>query len=194
MNAVTIGADRRLPFSPCHRLAVDTLFEFLRHAAVTLSTRDWDIELENGRFGICRSQNFVGSVTVRTNSGRLHAFGHCSAVYALLIRNERLRAAAARFHDKFLAVTPAAGGGDVRVIGTRLGITRSQEFVRAAVAVDAGGHWVAVFHYLGVEAAVVGCLLFAMAGRARDLGWRGFMWRVLDVSMAVNTRKHATVH
>src|ERR1700675_701154 len=74
MNAVTIGADRRLPFSPCHRLAVDTLFEFLRHAAVTFSTRDWDIELENGRFGICRSQNFVGSVTVRANSGRLHAF------------------------------------------------------------------------------------------------------------------------
>src|SRR5579872_690261 len=66
--------------------------------------------------------------------------------------------------------------------------------MRTAVAIDTGrGVAVSILHSLGVEAAIVGCLLIGVACGATDLLRSRLVRRRLYVGMAVHAGKHAAV-
>src|SRR5579864_3501814 len=115
MNAVAIGAHRRLTVAASDRLAMNALHEFLLHGLVTLRAGDRHVELEDRRLGIAGSENLVRAVAVGTHGSLIRSSGDCPAMHALLVGGEGLRAVAAGFHHKFLTVTAAAGRGDVCV-------------------------------------------------------------------------------
>lgn len=105
-----------------------------------------------------------------------------------------MRALAAIGHDEFLAVTRAASRRNVGVTYARFRIGRRQQFVRAAVAIHAGGGvCVSAGHRFGVMAAIVGGLLVGVASGAADLLWRGFVRGALYIGVAVHAGKHAAV-
>ena len=140
-------------------------------------------------------KNLVRPVTVGAYRGLFHALGDGAAVHALLVGEIRLGAVPAGLHHELLAVAGAASGGNVGMVDPRLGVAGRQQLVRAAVAVHAGGGaLIAVLYGVGMIAAVVGRLLFGVAGGADDLGWSVFVRRGFDVGVAIDAREHAAVH
>src|SRR5262249_53350182 len=111
-----------------------------------------------------------------------------------LVRSNHLHAEPVLLHHKLLAMARAAGCRDVGMVDTRFRITGRQQFVRAAVAVHAGGCGsIADLRRLAVKTSVIGGLLVRMAGRAGDSLWSGFVRSALYVRVAVDAGKHAAV-
>ena len=136
----------------------------------------------------------MGAVAVGAHGGFFRAGSDGVSVHALLVRSDHLRALAAILHYEFLAVTCAAGRGDVGVVYLRLRIARRQQLVRAAVAIHAGGRAkVAALDSFAVEAAIIGGLFVGMAGGATDFLWSVFVRGALYVSVTIHAGKHAAV-
>ncbi len=134
-------------------------------------------------------------MAIGADRGFLRTGGDCVSVHTLLVGSHHLRALAAIFHHKFLAVAGAAGRGNVGVMHARLGIAGGEQFVRAAVAIYAGGGFaVASLHSFAVEAPIVRCLLVGMARRARNLLRSCFVSGAGYVRMAVHAGEHAAVN
>ena len=194
VNAVAIGAHRRLPVAFGDGLSVDALFEFLGDRVVTLAAGRRHIELEDGRLGILGVENLVRSVAVGADRGLLGSGRDRMPVDALRVRGNHLRALSTILHHEFLAVAGAAGGRDIRMVYARFRIARRQQFMRAAMAIDAGsGLVVAALNCLAVETAVVRSLLVGVARRASDFQGRRFVRGTLYVGVAVHAGKHAAV-
>lgn len=117
MDAVAIGANRRLPVSARDGLAVNALLELPLDRAMALAAGIGNVEFEYRRLGVSRGQDVVRAVAIGTDCCLLHAFGHGLAMNALLVGNKGLGAAAGGFHDKLLAMASATGGGNIGVIG-----------------------------------------------------------------------------
>jgi hypothetical protein len=115
-------------------------------------------------------------------------------VYALLIRRDHPRALPAILHDKFLAVARTASRRNVRVVHARFRIARRQQFVRAAVAIDAGGCVHASMRRFRVEAAIIPGLLIGVALRAGDFLRCGFVGRAFNIGVAIHASEHAAVN
>lgn len=113
---------------------------------------------------------------------------------ALLIGSDHLLALAAIFHHEFLAVAGSAGCGNIGVMYARPGIARGQQFMRAAVAINAsGGVSVACLDGFAVEAAIVGCLLIGVAASAGDLPGGVLMCGAFNVGMTIHAGEHGAV-
>ncbi len=169
VNAVAIGAHWRLPVALRDSLSVDALLEFLGDRVVALAARRRHVELEDGRLRVLGVEDLVRTVAVSADRGFLGSGSDGMSVNALRVRSDHLRALSTVLHDKLLAVASAAGGGDIGVVYARLRIAGGQQFMRAAVAIDAGGGLaVAALHRLAMEAAIIGSLLVGVARRASD--------------------------
>ena len=152
------------------------------------------IELEDGRLGIFGVENLVSAVAIGADRSLLRSGSDRVSVHALLVGSDHLRALAAVFHHKFLAVAGAAGRGNVGVMHARLRIAGRQQLVRAAVAIDAGGCLGCCrLHGLAVKTAIVGSLLVGVAGRASDFLGRGLVRRTLYIGVAIHAGEHAAV-
>ena len=166
----------------------------LEIGVVALAAGRRHIELEDRRLRILGVENLVRAVAIGADRGFLRAGGDGVSVNALLVGRDHLRALSAVFHHKLLAVAGSAGRGNVGVMHARFGIAGRQQFVRAAVAIDAGGGLaVASLHGLAVEAAIVGSLLVGVAGGAGDFLRRSFVRGALYVGVAVHAGEHAAV-
>ena len=127
------------------------------------------IKFEDGRLRILGVKNFVRAVAVGAHRGFFRAPRSGVSMNAQFIRGDHLFALSAVVHHKFLAVTCAASGRNVGVMYARFRVAGRQQFMRAAVAVNASGRLaVSSRHCLSVEAAIVGSLLIGMAGRTAD--------------------------
>ena len=109
VNAVAVGAHRRLPVAARDCLPVDALRVFLLDVVVALGAGQGNVEFVNRRLGIGGGQNIVLTVTIRAHCGLVGAGGHGFSVHTLLVRVEGSGAYTARCHDEFLSVTGAAG-------------------------------------------------------------------------------------
>src|SRR5690242_18231364 len=116
MNAMAIGANRRLPVAAGDSLAVNALFELPFDRAMALAAGVGNIEFEYRRLGVSRGHNVVRTVAIGTNGCLLHAFGHSLAVHTLLVGDKLLDGAAGGCHHKLLVVAGATGGGNIRVV------------------------------------------------------------------------------
>ena len=160
VNAVAIGAHRRLPVAARDRLPVDALH-------VLLPTLSWHLAQVAGTLNLLIGD--LGSLAPRMScspwqSVQTAAFseprGHRLAMYALLVGGEGRGADAAGGHHEFLAVTCAAGLRNVGARYFRLGIAGRQNLVDAAVAVLAlGDVGVSRRGGLGMDAMIVSRLL-----------------------------------
>ena len=169
VDAVAIGAHRRLPVALGNCCAVDALLEFLGDRVVALAASRWHVEFEDGRLRIFRVEDLVRAMAIGADGGLFRSGGNRMSVDALLIRGDHLRAEPILLHHELLAVTGSAGRRDVGVMHPRIGIARWQQFVRAAVTIDAGCRaGVTALCGFAVEAAIVGRLLVGMAGGAAD--------------------------
>src|SRR5215472_9042170 len=105
----------------------------------------------------------------------------------LLIRSDGLHTQAAFVHHKLLAVACPAGCRNVAVMHSRLGIARRQQFMRAAMAVQACGR-ICVFLSCsnGVQATIVGGLLIRVTWGAGDWLRPCVVRSALYVSVAIH--------
>ena len=133
------------------------------------------------------------AVTIRANGSLGRAFQDRAAMDAFLVGDERLRALPVGFHQKLLAVTPAARSGNIRVSDGRFRIIGADDLVAFAVAVLARSGRNAGLGRLGVKAVLVGSLRLAMAIGATDLFRGCLVGEAFDILVAVDARKHAAV-
>ena len=117
MDAVAIGANRRLPVSPRNGLAVNALFELPFDRAMALPAGMGHVELEDRRLGVGRRHNTVRAVAIGTDGCLFHTLGHGLAMHTLLVGNKGLDGATGGCHHKLLVVARATSGGNIRVIG-----------------------------------------------------------------------------
>src|ERR1700687_4722836 len=117
MDAVAIGANRRLPVSARDGVAVNTLLELPFDRAMALAAGMGNVELEYRRLGVSRGHDVMRAVAIGADCCLLHTSGHGLAMHTLLVRNKGLGGTAGRFHHKLHAMAATAGGGDIRVIG-----------------------------------------------------------------------------
>src|SRR5208282_5964224 len=101
---------------------------------MTLGAGQGDVELEDGGFVVAGAANLMHAMAVGADGGLRGSVGYRAAVHAFLVGMKLLRALADAVHHDFLAVTGAAGGGNVVVMDRRLGIVGGNNLVRAAVA------------------------------------------------------------
>ena len=94
---------------------------------------------------------------------------------ALLVRNEGLATAPARFHHIFLAVALAAGGGNICMVGPGLGVARRQQLMRTPVAIRTCGSGFVAFGGGSMQAVIEGGLLIGVAGGAGNFKGSGFV-------------------
>ena len=192
MNAVAVGADRRLPVAARDRLPVNALHVLLLDVVVALGAGGGNVELVDRRLRIGGGQDVVLAVAIGADRSFVGTGSHRFAVNALLVRIEGSGADAARRHDEFLPVAGAAGLRNVAARYLRLGIARRQNFVDAAVAVlalrDVG---VAGRSGLGMDAMIVGGLLVGMAGGTDRLCRRGIVRERLDVGVTIGATENA---
>lgn len=193
VNPVAVGADWCHPISLGDALSVDAPLELLGDILMALAAGRRHVELENRRLGIFRIENFMRAVTIGADRRFLGSGSDGVPMNAFLIRRDHLRALAAIFHHKFLAVAGAAGRWNIGVMHARLGIARREQFMWAAVAIDAGGSVHASSDGPGMKAAIVCGLLIGVTARTADFLGRGFMNRTFDVVMAIDAGKHAAV-
>ena len=109
VNAVAIGADRRLPVAARDGRAVNALHVLLLDVVMALGAGGRNVELVDRRLRIDGAQDVVLAVAVGADRGLVGAGGDRLAVHAFLVRVEGRRGHAARGHGKFLAVAGAAG-------------------------------------------------------------------------------------
>ena len=104
MDAVAIGAHRRLPVAPGERLSMNAAAEFGRDVTMASSAGPRNIEPRDLGLRIGWRSDVVTAVAVGAR-GRLRIAGSDRpAVNAFLIREERPRREAASFHYKLLTV------------------------------------------------------------------------------------------
>jgi hypothetical protein len=116
MNAVAVGAYRRLPVTLRDGSSVDALLKFFRDGVVTFSASQRHIKFENWRLRILGVENLMRAVAVSADCGFLRAGGHGMAMNALRVGSNHLRALPAILHHEFLAVARAASRGNVGMI------------------------------------------------------------------------------
>jgi hypothetical protein len=80
------------------------------------------------------------------------------------------------------------------VVHARFRIARRQQFVRAAVAIDAGGCVHASMRLFRVEAAIIRGLLIGVALPAGDFLRCGFVCQVFNIGVAIHASEHAAVN
>ena len=162
---------------------------------VALAAGGGHVEFVDRRMVFVGGENLVGAVAVGAYRGFLRAVLDGASVHALLVGDEGLRALAVRGHEELLAVTAAAGGGDIGVTDGRIGVAGGQRLVRATVAVDAGGsRSTAGLGRPGMHGAGVGLLGSFMASGAGDFLWRRVVDKALDVGVAIDASKQAAVN
>jgi len=167
VNSVAVGADRRLRVAVADRLAVDALRELLLHPVMALAAGGGNVEFEDGRLVITRGANFMDSVAVRAHRRRGGSGRHRSAVDALLVGIEGLRAESRALHDEFLTVALRARAGNVNVAYRRVRVARRQNLVWAPVAGGAGGSLpISVFSGDGMNSGLITVDRVFVAGSA----------------------------
>ncbi len=192
---MAVCADRRLPVALRKRLPVNALLKFFGDRVVALSAGRRDVELEDRRLRVFRVENFVRAVTVGTHGSLLRSCGDCVSVDTLGVGGDHLRTLPGVVHDEFLAVASAAGGWNVGMVHARFRIAGRQQFVRTAMAIDAGrGVGVSRLQRLGMKAAIVGSLLVRVAGGAADLLRRRFVRGAGYIRVAVDAGEHAAMN
>ena len=92
VNAVAIGANRRLPISLGQGGAVDALSIFLRNRIVALTASECHVELEDRRLRILGIENLVRAMAIGANGGLVGTGRNRVPVNALLVRRDHLRA------------------------------------------------------------------------------------------------------
>ena len=115
VNAVAVGANRRLPVAASDRLAMNALHELLLDGLVTFGTGRRHVELEDRRLGVTGGKNFMRSVAVGAHCSLLRTPCDRLAVHALQVGVEGPRTVAAGFHHEFLTVATAAGSWNICV-------------------------------------------------------------------------------
>lgn len=118
MNAMAIGANRRLPVSARDSLAVNALFELPFDRAMALAAGMGNVEFEYRRLGVSPVHDVVRAVAIGTNGCLLHAFGHGLAMHALLIGDKGLGGTSGSLHHKLHTMADATRGGNIRVVGS----------------------------------------------------------------------------
>ena len=116
VNAVAIGADRCERIALTDGLAVNALHELGFDRLVALGAGGGNVEFENGGFVVAGAADFMHSVAIGTDGSLGGSIGDSAAVHAFFVGVKLLRALADAFHDDLLAVTVAAGGGNVVVM------------------------------------------------------------------------------
>jgi len=117
MDAMAVGANRRLPVSSRNGLTVNALLELAFDWAMALAAGMGNVEFEDRRLGVSGGRNVVRSVTIGTYCGLFHTLGHGLTVHAFPIRDKGLGGAAGGCHHELLVVAGAASGGNIRVSG-----------------------------------------------------------------------------
>ena len=113
-------------------------------------------------------------------------------MHTLFVREEWLCAVAARFHNKLLTVARAACSSHTCVTDARSRISGGQNFMRAAVTIQAGCRVaIAFLQSLRMETAIVSRLLIRMALRAGQFRRRCVVQRGFDVGVTVDASEHA---
>ena len=195
VDPVAVGARRSLPVAVREGGSMDTPLEFFSDRLVALAAGCGHIEFEDWGFRIFCIKDFVPAVAVGAHRRFFRAVRDGVSMHALLIGGDHLLALAAVRHHKLLAVACAASGRNVGVTYARFWIGRRQQFVRAAVAVDARRCIViSSRNGLGVVTAVVSRLLVSVAGRTTDFFGSRLVRGALYVGVAIDAAEHAAVN
>jgi hypothetical protein len=136
----------------------------------------------------------VSAVAVGADRSFLGSGSDRVSMHTLLVRSDHLRALPAVLHYEFLAVADPACAGNIGVMHARFRIAGWQQFVRAAVAVDATRRFAISFaHRLAVETAVICRLLIGVTSCAGDFQRSGLVRRALNIRVAIHAGEHAAV-
>src|SRR6185295_7373395 len=115
MDAVAVGADRRVPVAARQRLAVNTFRVMRGDGGVAGAAGASHVELEDAGERIVGRTDGVMVVAVGADGRFRGTVGDRTAVDAGLIRDRRLVAQSRLCHRELLAVTGRARCGDVHV-------------------------------------------------------------------------------
>lgn len=194
VDAVAISADRRLSVAVRDGLSVNAGIEGICDFRVALAACGRHIELVNGRRGLVGGENLVIAVAIGTDGGLLRSVGDGASVHARLIRDERLSADAVLFHEEFLPVAPAAGGGNVGVVDRRIRMAGRENAVLRSVAVNTCGRGGRSACGLCMHAVRERILRGGVAIAAGNLGRRIVVHQALYIFVAIDAAQHLSVN
>ena len=117
---------------------MNTLQILLALGLMARSAGLWNVEFENGRFGIARRSNVVSPVAIGADRCLPGSSGYGAAVNTLPVRVEGLDAEPGRFHDELHAMATAAGLREVVAKGPGFWIAGREDLVAVAVAAQTG--------------------------------------------------------
>jgi hypothetical protein len=194
VDAVAVGADRRLPVSSFERLAVHAGDELSRLLRVTLAAGRRHVEFEDRGFRILAAADVVRVVAIGADCRLLRALGDRPPMHALLVVEEGVHVVSRRLHHELDPVAAAAGLRERQTIDRRRGIRARHDRVGVAVTAHAGRRPASrrLLARLGMDSAGVGGDRIVMATgalRRRELVGMRKVLRLREIGMAVHARE-----